>query len=324
VSQRPSENAFDTIKEWQESTEESTGNSNPGLKPEKTTQYELGFRQRLGDRAAIEISGFYRDIQNKISLRIVQNVFPNNYQWYENVDFGTVKGIEFEFDLRRTRNLQMTANYTLSFASGTGGDSGATGQIVWRQETNPFYPRFLTSLDFDQRHRVNVAVDYRLGDGEGPRIGNSYPLANFGVNLVATVGSGFPYTRRSDFSPLYTAFNGFLLGEINGEQQPSTALVNLRVDRRFDIGSGRSLVAFLWIQNLLDTDNVQGVYSQTGLADDDGFLVGPEGRDLVAALNEAQSPQFGQSFSDYYRLAAKTPFNYGIPRQTRLGLRLVF
>ncbi len=323
LAQRPAENVYDTIQQWQQATERSKRNNNPALRPEKTTQYELGFRQRLGERAAIQISGFYKDIKNLISRRIVQNVFPNNYQTYDNVDFGTVKGVEFEFDLRRTRNLQATANYTLSFAQGTGGDSNATAQITWRQETNPFYPRFLTPLDFDQRHTVNLTVDYRLGENEGPRVGGAYLFENFGFNVVASVASGKPYTRRNDDSPLFTSFNGFLEGEINGENQPTTALVNLRVDRRFSLGRA-NLVAFVWVQNLLNSDNVLGVYSQTGLADDDGYLDTALGQGRVSALTESQSALWAQSFADHYRFAARTPFNYGIPRQTRLGLRLLF
>lgn len=324
VTQRPSENVYDTIQQYQQATEQSKRNNNPNLKPERTTQYELGFRQRLGARAAIQLSGFYRQIENKIALRIFQNVTPGNYQSYQNVDFGTVKGIELEFDLRRTRGLALTANYTLSFAKGTGADAASTGQIVWRQETLPFYPNFLSFLDFDQRHTANVTLDYRLGEGEGPMIGGSHPLQNFGMNLVATVGSGLPYTRREDFTPLYTSFNGFLEGELNSSRLPSTTMLNLRVDRRFPLSGRTNLVVYLWVQNLLDVQNVQSVYNQTGLPGDDGYLVGPEGRDAVAAIAESQGALLADSFVDHYRTYASNPFQYGIPRQTRIGLRLDF
>lgn len=323
VTQRPTENQFTTIHRYRLAAENSSRVNNPALEPERTTQYELGFRQRVGERAAIQLSGFFRQIENKISRRIVQNVFPSNYQTYRNVDFGTVKGVEMEFDLRRTNNLQLNANYTLSFAQGTGADSDAVSQITWRSETDPFYPRFLSPLDFDQRHKLNLTVDYRLGEGQGPRVGSAYPLSNLGFNLVATVGTGLPYTRRTDASPLYTGFNGELNGQINGENQPSTALLNLRVDRRFKLGQA-NLVAYLWVQNLLDSDNVQFVYSQTGLAETDGYLSGPEGLDAVKAIAESQGDLQAQSFVDHYRLAADSPFNYGIPRLTRIGVRLDF
>ena len=39
---------------------------------------------------------------------------------YQNIDFGTVKGFSTSYDLRRTGRVQMTTNYTLQFADGTG------------------------------------------------------------------------------------------------------------------------------------------------------------------------------------------------------------
>jgi outer membrane receptor protein involved in Fe transport len=323
ISQRPTENRFDTPQQWRQASQQSKRNSNAGLRPEKTTTYELGFRQRLGARAALQISGFYKQIENLIGLRIVQNVVPNNYQTFENIDFGTVKGMEVEFDLRRTNNVSLNANYTLSFAQGTGSDASTTAQIVWRQESDPFYPTFISPLDFDQRHKANVTLDYRLGENEGPQILGGYPLSNFGVNIVGTFSTGLPYTRRVDVAPIYQAFNGFLVGELNGETQPSSSLVNLRVDRRFDLG-GTNLVAYLWVQNLFDQNNVVDVYSRTGLADDDGWLDSSAGDDVVDAVEATGGATAAQSFRDHYRLAARDPFNYGIPRQIRLGVRVDF
>jgi len=323
VSQRPATNQFDTPQQWNLAAQESKLNNNPALRPEKTTTYELGFRQRIGARAALQISGFYKQIENLISRRIIQNVFPSNYQTYGNVDFGTVKGVEFEFDLRRTRNVALNANYTLSFAEGTGSDSESTSQIVWRMEEDPFYPRFISPLDFDQRHRANITLDYRLGEDEGPRLFGGYPLSNFGFNVVGTFGTGLPYTRRLDTSPIYTAFNGFLLGEINGENMPFTSSVNLRIDRRFALG-GTNLVTFLWVNNVFNQDNVTRVYAQTGLPDDDAYLTNPEGRDYVNGLAQNSGSQVAQSFIDHYRMSLRNPANYGIPRTIRLGVRLDF
>ncbi len=323
VSQRPSENQFDTPQQWNLAAQESKLNDNSGLRPEKTTTYELGFRQRVGARAALQISGFYKQIENLISRRIVQNVFPSNYQTYANVDFGTVKGVEFEFDLRRTRNVSLNANYTLSFAEGTGSDSQTTAQIVWRMEEDPFYPRFISPLDFDQRHRANVSLDYRLGEDEGPSLFGGYPLSNFGVNAIGTFGTGLPYTKREDNSPAYTSFNGFLLGEVNGQNMPFTSTVSLRVDRRFSLG-GTNLVTYLWVNNLFDQDNVVDVYPQTGLPDDDAYLTNPEGDDHIAGLRENSGDQVAESFVDHYRMSLRSPLNYGIPRTIRLGVRLDF
>ena len=323
ISQRPSENQFDTIQQWNQAAQQSKLMNNAGLRPQTTTTYELGFRQRVGENAALQISGFYKQIENLISRRIVHYVFPGNYQTYHNVDFGTVKGVEFEFDLRRTNNVALNANYTLSFAEGTGSDAATTAQIVWRMEEAPFYPRFISPLDFDQRHRANISLDYRLGENEGPQLFGGYPLSNFGFNVVGTFGSGLPFTKRRNESPIYDSMNGFLLGEINGESMPFSSLVNLRVDRRFSLG-GSNLVVYLWVQNLFNQDNVTNVYTQTGLADDDAYLTNSQGKDYVAGLAESSGPTVAQSFEDHYRAKLRNPFNYGVPRTTRLGVRLDF
>lgn len=316
LAQRPTTNQFATLADYQARLAGSGGIGNPNLQPQKTTEYELGFRQRVGERAALQISGFYRQIDNLIQLRALKNVFPGNYSTYQNVDFGTVKGVEFEFDLRRTNNIELNANYTLSFAEGTGSDANTTGNIFWLREASPFVPNFISPLDFDRRHTVNLALDYRLGNNEGPTIAGTKLLENFGVNLVAQFKSGQPYSKLQE--PYnFTApvrLTG-LQGEINGQTLPSSTLLNLKVDRRFQIGTRRSLTAYLEVENLLDADNVTGVWGATGLPDDDGYLATEAGRQEYP-INSLQR--------DLYRYRLNATGNFGIPRQTRLGLRLNF
>jgi len=316
LAQRPTTNQFATLDAFQARLAGSGAIGNPNLKPQKTTEYELGFRQRLGERAAVQVSGFYRQIDNLIQLRALKNVFPGNYSTYNNVDFGTVKGLEFEFDLRRTANVELNANYTLSFAEGTGSDANTTGNIFWLREASPYVPNFLSPLDFDRRHTANLSLDYRLGENDGPTIGGAKLLENFGVNLVATFKSGQPYSKIAapyDFTAPVRLTG--LQGEINGQTLPGSSLLNLKVDRRFNIGTRRSLTAYLEVENLLDQDNVTGVYQASGLANDDGYLSSDGG---------VQDYPTGSLQRDLYRFRLNNQGNYGIPRQTRLGLRLNF
>ena len=48
-----------------------------------------------------------------------------SYTTWGNIDFGTVKGLTVQYDLRRTGNITMRAAYTLQFADGTGSDPNA-------------------------------------------------------------------------------------------------------------------------------------------------------------------------------------------------------
>ncbi len=322
-SQRPTQNRYDTIQQYAQVIESSKLMDNPALEPQRSTNYALGFRQRVGERSAVTISGFYRQIDNLITRRIVPTVYPNNYQTYRNVDFGTVQGVELEYDLRRTNNISLNANYTFQIAQGTGSDPQTTATIVWRQEVDPFYPRFIAPLDFDRRHKLVVTLDYRFGEAEGPELLGARPLANFGINLVGKVAGGLPYTRWESPTPIYQAGSSTPVGRINQQRLPTTTLLNLRLDRSFDLG-GVNLLAFLWVQNLLNTDNIEHVYNATGLASNDGYLASDLGQSFLSLLETSQGERSRTNFVDHYRIRANYPYNYSIPRMTRLGLRLTF
>ena len=111
------------------------------------------------------------------------------------------------------------------------------------------------------------------------------------------------------------------VGEINGQRLPWTSLVNLRVQRAFNVSRAR-LVAYLWIENLLDVDNVLGVYGATGEPDDDGYLASDLGQDWVREIVLTRGVEQATAFQDQYRLRVNTPDHYGIARQIRLGFRL--
>ena len=313
VSQRPSRSNFASINVLKGTGGGADGRNNNNLLPETTTKYELGFRQRLGARQALTISGFFHQINNLIQVRNLRDASPSGYARFENVDFGTVKGLEFGYDLRRTEGVAMNANYTLSFASGTGSSANTTGTIVWIDETPP---NFISPLDFDQRHKLNISLDYRLGADEGPTILGSQLLANFGVNILATAGSGFPYTGIIDPIPVNASRAPLPSGAINNDRMPWTNRVDIRVDRRFRVGADASVTAFLWVQNLLDTQNTQGVYRYTGLPDDDGFLATVGGAQFIESAVPASET--------LYRHRNRQLGWVGLPRLTRLGVRLDF
>jgi outer membrane receptor protein involved in Fe transport len=290
-----------------------------GLKPVKTTEYEIGFRQRLGARSAFTVSGFYKKIDDLIQILTPFFGFPGGFGYYQNSDFGTVKGVTFEYDLRRTNNVSLNANYTLSFADGTGSDGQTTIQIQWRGTSNDDFPNFISPLDFDRRHSINAALDYRLGAGEGPTIGGATFLEHFGFNLVGSFRSGQPYTALKAPNSIRTGSNEGPTGAINNESIPWSTLLNLRVDRRFPLGSGgASFTAFLWIQNLLNADNTLNVYGATGLPGNDGYIASPRGQQFL------QAQEIPENAAALYGFRINDPFNYGIPRLARLGLRFNF
>lgn len=332
TSQRPTEAAFDTFVRYDPAA--STGLNfvpNSNLLPEVTTQYELGFRQRIGERAAVTLSGFYRTQENKIAVRDVNQIGasnPTQYVTYLNADFTTAKGAELGFELRRTNNIAVNANYTLSFAQGTGSDANTASTIAWLNGT---YPNVLAPADFDRRHTVNVSLDYRLGEDEGPMLGNMYPLEGFGFNVRGVFKSGVPYTPIVGIGDF---LNGSAQvppqGSINNANLPATSQIDLRVDRNFNVGFG-NFKAYLWVQNLLGSESPLSVFRFTGNAGSGGVTADP------STLNAAENSVSPESAMFYLNQLEGSPvFNgpgalisgsrtlYAPPRRVRLGILLDF
>ncbi|UPT67057.1 MAG: hypothetical protein M0D57_22050 [Sphingobacteriales bacterium JAD_PAG50586_3] len=131
LTQRPTAaNRFDPLDYYFLQTNIGNVLNNPDLQPQKTVDYELGFKQKLNDRSAITLTAFYRELRNLVQQQAVLYAYPVNYTTYGNVDFGTVKGFTAAYDLRRTGNVRLTANYTLQFADGTGSNTSFAAGLI--------------------------------------------------------------------------------------------------------------------------------------------------------------------------------------------------
>ena len=178
--------------------------NNPDLKPEKTIDFELGFRQKVSNTSAITISAYYREFKDQVQLIKRFYTYPGtgeNYLTMGNVDFATVKGFTIDYDLRRTGNIRMQLNYTLQFAEGTGSDNTSQQNILSANQPNF---RTIFPLNFDARHTFNVTLDWRYGQGgdyNGPYIGKQQIFSNAGINFTLTARSGTPYSKQSNATP---------------------------------------------------------------------------------------------------------------------------
>ena len=299
--------------------------NNPNLKPVRTVDYEVGYKQKLTNSSAMTLSAYYREQRDMIQRRIFNNV-PSpifQYETYDNLDFGTVKGFSFTYDRRRVGNIKLTATYTLQFADGSGSDANSSGGINSRGPIRNLIP-----LSYDERHRITSTIDYRYGSGKkytGPRIGGVDVLANTGLNLIVNAVSGRPYTRRQTVQP----FGGVgFQGDINGARLPWNSTVDARLDRSFEMGGGEdggrrlSFNVYLRVQNLFDTQNVFGVYPVTGSAEDDGYLISSFGQDRISTLND--NGQSEEVFLAQYNYRLLSPGFYSFARRIYLGALVNF
>jgi len=95
--------------------------------------------------------------------------------------------------------------------------------------------------------------------------------------------------------------------------------IDMKIDKNIRLGKNISLTPYFWVINLLDRENFNQVWQSTGKPDDTGYLRTPEGEALIAS-REPSRPDF---VSDYKALE-RDPWNYGLPRLVRLGLKLKF
>ncbi len=317
--------------------------NNPDLKPEKSVDYQIGYQQILNEKknSTLKLTMFYIEKKDMIQTTNVVQAYPTSYNSFSNVDFGTVKGLSVEYDLRRTGGISMTANYTLQFADGTG-SSTTDGQNL----VSSGVPNLRTThpLDFDQRHTITLNFDYRFGaktDYRGPRLklnkGKENEksigiLENVGANVVFRAGSGTPYSKQANITHEgqfgIGGGNTALDGQINGSNLPWSYKVDLRIDKNMEINFGgkkegaekktANLTVYLQVLNVLNTKNVLAVYKATGNPDDDGYLNSAEAQTLISSQNDPES------FRDLYAIKNNNPSNYSRPRVIRIGLLLDF
>ena len=301
--------------------------NNPALAPSRTVDYELGFKQKVSNTSAVTISAFYREFRDQIEITKVTNAYPNDYITYGNIDFGTSKGFTLDYDMRRTGNFSLKANYTLAFADGTGSDP--TTQLSLINANSPNL-RSISPLNYDSRHLINVNLTYSYGVGKdynGPTIKNVQILSDAGISFQLTTRSGTPYTEQSNVTPQglqNTATRAIGEGSINGARLPWYFRLNMRVWKNFNFTVGKkkekaedrrnvSLQIYLQIQNLLNTENVLSVYRYTGTPNSDGYLNDPGS---LSTINNALNPK---AFKDQYAIYVNNPSNYALPRRIYLG-----
>lgn len=330
---RPEGNPLNLIDYYQMNSNTSVI-ANPNLRPQRTVDYELGFSQVLNERknAALTINAFYREMRDMVQQRSIVGAYPKTYIMYDNIDFGTVKGLAFTFDLRRSGGSRINANYMLQFAEGSGSNANSGANLASSGQPNL---RVLQPLDYDQRHSITVVYDYRFGSGKdykGPKFKRKNGtdleiLKNVGFNINLGVGSGTPYTRRSAPVALLSNQRQSIEGQLNGSYKPWNIRTGLRVDKNFELTWGKkegdakktaNLNVYLQVLNLLNRRNVLNVYSYTGNPDDDGYLNSAIAEQLIKNLPSQTS------YRDLYAIRVNSPNNYSNPRVIRIGVLFDF
>jgi hypothetical protein len=288
-----------------------------GLKPTRTTQYEAGFSQQLSDFASFDITAFYKDIQDQVTWT---NVTPSagsqdqNYGALINADFSTSKGIEMKLTLRRTNRLQASMNYTFSDVRSTGSNTSATAGL-WSAGSIVAIPHYVFPADFNQAHRGSVLLDYRFAKNDGGPV-----LEQLGINLLASFNSGHSFTQliatQPGAAPTDPRFR-YPVGAIGSATTPWFFQLDARLDKTFSIGAF-DLNAYIYVINLLGTNNAVGAYFRTGDPGNDGYFGTLDGA-TASIQNGPQYVSFWNAVNN-----GDNSGNWGPPRQFRFGLKLEY
>ncbi|MFH1372550.1 MAG: TonB-dependent receptor [bacterium] len=279
---------------------------NPDLNPEQTTSYELGLDHLIGEELRLDVTAYYKDIEDLVTTRSSSKVAGSAITRFVNADYGSVKGFDVSLEkLPLSGYLSGSISYGYMIATGNGSYALEPYYTFLTSTSDTLAPVTEYPLDFDQRHTVTAVVSYRVpGDWQGRLFGTRLPSA-WGVTMVGHYGSGLPYTP--------TDADGNRLSERNDGRLPANYTVDMRFNKDLAFGAnGHPLSLFIEVDNLFNRRNVVNVYSRTGQADNDGLQAG-----AGFALNQ-------DDLDHYDQLYDHDPQHYSPPRTIRAGFELSF
>ncbi|MCP9494640.1 MAG: TonB-dependent receptor [Pyrinomonadaceae bacterium MAG19_C2-C3] len=231
-------------------------------------------------------------IENPVPFRVVggdfdgqQFTFPIFAGSRPNRDFGAITQVQsdvdsqydalvLQFNRRLTGGLQFQTNYTLAKAT----DSGQVST------TNVFTNGPLNQLDrnlekgtsnFDIRHRFVASAVYTPNNlfGLGESVVGRAIFNGFTIAPIVQISSGAPYS--AGISGTAATINGLrpissgIFGaggsnrapfiERNAFRFPATAVVDLRVSRRFNLGETRNIEVLAEGFNIFNRQNITGL-----------------------------------------------------------------
>lgn len=277
---------------------------NPNVDFTKSIAYEFGIQYAISEDYKLDLSGFYKDYFGLINTQQYQRG-PATWEFYDNTDYGRSRGLEVELEKRSGGYIGGRVNYQYAFAYGKSSNEVSNYYARAQSGAIPIqeYP-----LDWDVRHQLTLNLDFRIPKNDHPKIFGFKVPDNWGVNVIWQYGSGFPFTPDVTYPGLIGTLRRNENPIPNSKRMPPNSSVDLRFNKDFDFWKF-SYSFTIWVNNLFDRKNVYSVYGTTGRPD----------------TNENS---YRDSLGDYVTLPGtdhdQNPYNFGAPRNIRLGLSVNF
>lgn len=260
---------------------------NPDLKPERSTQYELGVKYEIFEGTGLEITGYYKDTRDYVSSgSILRTYNPSvRYATWINRDYSISRGLTVALNQRINQRFNFGLDYTYTSVEGSNSDPAAEFNLaVATGATAQTLVKYIRPLDWDRSHIINGSLFYA---------GNSW-----GGNLVGRFLTGTPYTPTTPFL-VRMGPTASVRDLSNTERYPNRFTLDLNAYKDFQV-SGTKIQIFLNIYNILDLEVINSIYPSSGSPDgpliepinyDSGYFIDP------SRYDEPRRFQLGIQFS---------------------------
>jgi len=291
--------------------------ANSALKPEKSTQVELGVSHRFNPYIEVGIGGYLKWGKDQIQMYF-QPSRPTSYATYRNFDEVDIKGLDVQVKLKDGKNTSFNLLYSLSYADGTGSYPSSRYYVAW---TNSIAPTGTPPLDFDQRHKFAgmLELDFR---GQENYSSKFQILDDLLFSAVVRYDGHLPYTAiQVTNEATLGAFSPIAIDTRKSRRMADRLSVDLHLERSLYLGSFQ-ITPFVTATNILDKKNVADVWNGSGQPNTTDWLLTPEGQQFIQA--HATPDYTGLNGEQKYRIKEQMPQHYFAPRQFYFGVKAAF
>lgn len=277
---------------------------NPDVRPQKSTQYELGLQQGLTEDLKVELTGYYKDVRDYIySQRVITARGDKQYNLLTNLSYANTRGISISLVKRRSVDDLLSATLDYTFQVAEGNRTEPTDEIFFNEQQGRLSQTFLVPLGFDRSHTLTSTVALTQPD-------------DWSVSVIGYLRTGTPYTPEFPSNVVPISFVQ------NSDRQPMQWNVDMKIEKYLTL-SGLDLSVFVQIDNVFDVQNELYVYANSGRAlENIAQTLQPELlADLRNRIVRGDPGMFPLNGIDNYYA---NPGNLSTPRLVRVGASIIF